>query len=220
MSWWVTDYLETFGRAFLLSYIVWVIGSIVLHELAHGWMAIRSGDDTPIATGHMTWNPHVHMGTFGLVMFALIGFAFGAMPTNPRRFRHRNDDAKVALAGPLTNLILAVTCVVLLVVWRRIAQNEAISDNLAINMYRFFVLGAQINFTLGILNLIPVMPLDGATVLARFSRVYRDLFTGEQARQMTMMLLIVILLFVSSHIFALASRLTKSLSDGLYGLLF
>jgi len=62
VNWWVIQVLDSFGPAFLASWIVWVIGSITLHELAHGWAAIWQGDRTPVLTGHMTWNPLVHMG--------------------------------------------------------------------------------------------------------------------------------------------------------------
>ena len=60
MDWWVAELLRD-SPMLLASWVVWVIGSIVLHELAHGWAAIRQGDDTPRALGHMTWNPIVHM---------------------------------------------------------------------------------------------------------------------------------------------------------------
>ncbi|HBS28903.1 MAG TPA: site-2 protease family protein, partial [Phycisphaerales bacterium] len=56
MTWWIAALLQS-NPALLVSWVVWVIGSIVLHELAHGWAAIAQGDRTPIETGHMTWNP-------------------------------------------------------------------------------------------------------------------------------------------------------------------
>ena len=59
-SWWVASVLDMpNGKVVLVSWVVLVIGSIVLHELAHGWAAIQRGDKTPIYTGHMTWNPLV-----------------------------------------------------------------------------------------------------------------------------------------------------------------
>lgn len=59
------------------GYALIVIFSITLHELAHGWAAIWQGDRTPIETGHMTWNPLVHMGWASLLMFAIVGIAWG-----------------------------------------------------------------------------------------------------------------------------------------------
>ncbi|MBT5381502.1 MAG: site-2 protease family protein, partial [Phycisphaerae bacterium] len=91
-----------------MSWIFWVLLSITLHELAHGWAAIWEGDKTPIETGHMSANPVVHMGRFSLIVFALIGFAWGLMPVRPWRFRHgRLGEAIVAIAGPAMNLALA-----------------------------------------------------------------------------------------------------------------
>src|SRR5262249_8984123 len=110
-NWWVAEIWNQ-SPVLLVSWIVWVIGSIVLHELAHGWAALWCGDRTPIETGHMTWNPLVHMGQMSLLMFALVGIAWGQMPVDPSRFRGRYDDAKVALAGPLMNLALAITALV------------------------------------------------------------------------------------------------------------
>lgn len=76
-GWWVATIWET-SPFLLLGWIVWVIGSITLHELAHGWAAIRCGDRTPIETGHMTANPIVHMGPMSLIVFGLFGIAWGA----------------------------------------------------------------------------------------------------------------------------------------------
>ena len=88
--------------------VVTVIISIVLHELAHGWAAIWQGDDTPKMAGHMTADPMVHMGGMSLLMLALVGMAFGAMPVNPRNFRSRFGDALVSAAGPAMNFLLAL----------------------------------------------------------------------------------------------------------------
>lgn len=215
-SWWVTNALETRGPAYLLSHIFWVIFSIVLHELAHGWTAVRSGDDTPIATGHMTWNPAVHMGTFGLIVFALTGFVFGAMPINPRRFRGRYDDAKVAFAGPEVNFILAFGSAIALAFWVRFG-GDLVQEAAYSKIIDFFWIGAWLNFFLALFNLIPVEPLDGATVLARFSRTYRNLFMGENARNISMMLFIVVFVFASTPISRFAGRLTKAVSEMVLG---
>lgn len=200
----------------MLSHIFWVILSIVLHELAHGWTAIRSGDDTPIATGHMTWNPAVHMGTFGLIVFALTGFVFGSMPTNPRRFRGRYDDAKVAFAGPEMNFILAFGSAIALAFWVRFG-GDLVQEAAYSKISDFFWIGAWLNFVLALFNLIPVEPLDGATVLARFSRTYRNLFMGENARNISMMLFIVVFLFAGKPISQFAVRLTNAVSEMILG---
>ena len=88
-GWWMSDMWQNGQSVELVSWVWWVIFSICLHELGHGVAAIWEGDDTPIRTGHMTWNPLVHMGGMSLLIFALVGFAWGLMPVNPGNFRHR-----------------------------------------------------------------------------------------------------------------------------------
>src|SRR6056297_3003392 len=97
-GWWISDLLSNQsinGQVWVVSWAVWVILSICLHELAHGWTAIRLGDDTPVVTGHMTWNPIVHMGAFSLFVFAFIGIAWGQMPINPSKLRGRYAESVV-----------------------------------------------------------------------------------------------------------------------------
>ncbi|MDP7006011.1 MAG: hypothetical protein QF718_07365, partial [Phycisphaerales bacterium] len=87
-GWWVHELWNAGRGTELVSWIFWVIASITLHELAHGWAAIWEGDDTPRVTGHMSANPIVHMGLPSLILFLILGIAWGMMPVNPYRFRH------------------------------------------------------------------------------------------------------------------------------------
>ena len=75
-GWWVAD-MWSESPARLISWVFWVILSVTLHELAHGVAALWQGDRTPEETGHMTWNPLVHMGQWSLIMFVLVGIAWG-----------------------------------------------------------------------------------------------------------------------------------------------
>jgi Zn-dependent protease len=193
---------------------------VVLHELAHGVAALRAGDRTPVETGHMTWNPVVHMGLSGLIMFALIGVTWGFMPVNPSRFRGRFDDAKVALAGPLTNLWLALFAVaaagIMVALDRRGVIDLGVSS-VASNVLVFFRLGAELNLVLVALNLLPIPPLDGSRILASFSRGYRDLVNQPQAAGASLIILLVIFFFGGSFFFGYAHRgatfLMVSLAD-------
>ena len=123
-TWWVHDlYLQ--GRTVeLISWIFWVIFSIVLHELSHGWAALWQGDDTPRRLGHMTANPIVHMGGLSLLVFALIGIAWGVMPTDPSRYRWgRRGRVFVAAAGPAMNValsLIALTTLATLIISKKI----------------------------------------------------------------------------------------------------
>ena len=85
-GWWMADLWQQ-NPMLLCSWVFWVILSICLHELGHGYAAIKCGDDTPRLSGHMTLNPIVHMGVPSLVMFAIVGIAWGMMPVDPSRFR-------------------------------------------------------------------------------------------------------------------------------------
>lgn len=179
-TWWVTTALDVGGPVLLVSWVVWVIGSITLHELSHGWTAIRHGDTTPIETGHMTWNPLVHMGSTSLLMFAIVGIAWGLMPVNPARLRGRYGDAKVAAAGPMMNIALALASIVggtvVLALVRGGMQHGQRAGPTLHNFFMFFMIGAALNIALALFNLVPVPPLDGWRILASLSPGFRRLF--------------------------------------------
>jgi len=185
----------------LVSWIVWVIGSIVLHELAHGWMAIRFGDSTPRDTGHMTWNPMVHMGGMSLLMFAFVGIAWGQMPVNPRRFRGRNAEMWVSAAGPLMNLFLAVVAIVCGGLW--LVFHEP-GTALHVNMFVFFSLGAMLNLFLMAFNLLPIPPLDGSTILASKWGTYRDLLRNPNFGSIMLLAFVFLFLRGGQYLFSWA----------------
>ena len=159
------------SQLFFGCVVVTVIISIVLHELAHGWAAIWQGDDTPQQQGHMTADPMVHMGGTSLLMLVLVGFAFGAMPVNPRNFKDKYGDALVSVAGPAMNFLLALVSLIALGLWLKMegiaAEGFARNCQLLLTVFGYF------NIALGIFNLLPVPPLDGSTVLGAFVPAYR-----------------------------------------------
>lgn len=178
-TWWVSDLFER-DPALLVAWVFWVIFSITLHELGHGWAAIRYGDRTPIETGHMTWNPRVHMGKMSLLLFALVGIAWGAMPVNPSRLRgaRGHADAVVAAAGPAMNLGLAALCVVGGALWLAYGGSAGLPDSADRFIRTFLRAGAFLNVALLLLNLAPVPPLDGSRILASYSRGYAALMSN------------------------------------------
>ncbi|CAG1009612.1 hypothetical protein PHYC_03725 [Phycisphaerales bacterium] len=164
--WWVSD-IWAQSHTWLIAWVAWVIVSITLHELGHGYVAMLCGDDVPLRSGHMTWNPLVHIPwPTAWVMFALFGFTWGLMPVQPANFRGRYDDAKVAFAGPAVNLILAMLCLVLVVLWVTRMQN--VNDDLHQKVYLVLRVGLTINLMGFFFNLLPVPPLDGSRILADF----------------------------------------------------
>jgi Zn-dependent protease len=184
--------------AFLVSWVVLVVFSIVVHELAHGWMAMRCGDDVPLHSGHMTINPFVHIPPFAWIMFLLVGITWGLMPTNPSNYRRRYDEAMVAFAGPLSNLILAIFFSLGTVLWVKHGTG-VINAEFYGNMERFLWLGTLLNMVLFAFNLIPVPPLDGSRILGNFVPAFDRLWQGERGQ------IVMIVVFVG--LFLIAGRI-------------
>ncbi|MDP7009114.1 MAG: site-2 protease family protein [Phycisphaerales bacterium] len=190
-GWWVHD-LWNAGRATeLVAWIFWVLASISLHELAHGWAAIWEGDDTPRVTGRMTANPVVHMGIPSIAVFFIIGLAWGMMPVNPYRFRHGKwGRILVSAAGPFMNLALAfVTLTALGILASQTGENE--------NMHHlmiFLFTGGFLNFVLFAFNLLPIPPLDGSTILANLFPEIGKLYSKPQAPMVGMFLMLMLVM--------------------------
>ena len=192
MNWWVHSAWEQ-GPVYLISWIFWVLFAITLHELAHGWAALWEGDTTPRDLNRLTANPLVQMGQTSLIVFALIGFAWGMMPVRPDRFRHgRLGEALVAFAGPAMNLVLAfVSLTVCGILFATIDMTAQWTRSVGV----FLLLGGFLNVILFALNLLPVPPLDGSRILAAASMEIRRLYMQPQAQIVSFALLLMIFLF-------------------------
>jgi Zn-dependent protease len=151
----------------IFEFIV-LIFSAVLHEIAHGYEAEKLGDDTARKAGRLTLNPLVHLDLFGSFLMPVLlyiasggTFFFAAakpVPYNPNNLKNpRTGSAKIALAGPLTNLGLALIFGILV----RIAIYLPVSDFLL----QLLGIICLINILLGIFNLVPIPPLDGSRIL-------------------------------------------------------
>lgn len=173
------QYLES-NPVFYASVVVGMIVSIVLHELAHGWAAIRQGDDTPRLLGHMTPNPVTHMGPIGLGAVFLIGIGWGMMPVNRTNFRSRYGDAIVSFAGPAINLVLAAVGLAALGLWQRNGGIDLTDTQANLQMALFFF--GYLNIALFIFNLAPVPPLDGCRILANFNHRYDRWLVENEAQ--------------------------------------
>lgn len=198
-----------------MSWIFWVIFSITLHELAHGWTALWQGDPTPRRLGRMTGNPLVHMGGWSLLIFAIIGIAWGLMPTDPSRYRwRRRGRIVVAGAGPAMNIALALVALTLLILWLRVGpQSTELYRNLAI----FLWTGGKLNLVLALFNLLPIPPLDGSEILKGLSfRAYR-LYQHPQAPMIGMLLVLVIFVTDLGELFWMAAMFPAGLYVELVG---
>jgi Zn-dependent protease len=190
-------------QLFYVSWVITVIFSITLHELAHGWMALRRGDRTPADLERMTINPLVHMGPFSLVALLVLGIAWGQMPIDPSRLRGRYGEAIVAAAGPATNLVLAILGLTALGLWIRLGAepNTVFLENLR----KFLWVFGAANFVLCLFNLLPLPPLDGSRILANFHRGYA-MFISDPAHQGVLMFAFAMIFVFGSGIFTLAYR--------------
>ena len=190
-GWWVHDLYQVGRTVELISWIFWVIFAITLHELAHGWAALWQGDDTPRRLGRMTANPLVHMGPTSLLVFAIIGIAWGMMPVDPSRFRwRRRGRIVVSAAGPAMNIALALIALTILIVW--LALGPQSKPTVYRNVTVFLWTGGWLNLILALLNLLPVPPLDGSSILAGLSRRMYQLYQRPQAQMIGMFLIIVV----------------------------
>ncbi len=154
--------------------IIPVLFAITLHEVAHGWVAMRLGDPTAKMLGRLTLNPIRHIDPIGTVLLPLIfiitlGFAIGyakPVPITEANLRNpRRDMAWVALAGPASNLLMAI-------LWMVIGSLGFTILNSGWEGARFLIysgaIGALVNILLMVLNLLPIPPLDGSRVVSSF----------------------------------------------------
>jgi Zn-dependent protease len=190
-QWWVHRLVEQGEITLLIAWTFWVIFSICMHELAHGWAALWQGDDTPRQMGHMNMNPLVHMGGWSLLAFALIGIAWGAMPVNPANFRDRRwGRLYVAAAGPAMNLAIAFVMLLVTAVWVRHSTGRFdFDDDVTVVLFT----GIWLNLLLMLLNLLPIAPLDGSRILGAFSWRLEQFFNTPQAQMFGLFALIVLI---------------------------
>ncbi len=159
----------------LMVYFVPFLFALCFHEVAHGWVAKLRGDNTALMMGRLTMNPLVHMdliGTFILPLMAILNPGFGIffgwakpVPVNERNLKNpRVDMFWIALAGPASNLLLALISAG--VMWGLTKTIMAsVYYRPAIEFLNVFI---SINLFLAVFNSIPLHPLDGGKILARF----------------------------------------------------
>lgn len=146
-------------------WIICVVLAISIHEFSHAYAGLLEGDDTAQKMGRLTFNPLAHIDWMGLLLLVVVGFGWGKpVPFNPYNLKHKRwGPAFVAIAGPLSNLIMIVIAGVLLRILLTVTGINP--DNLLI---AFLILLIQINLILMLFNLVPIPPLDGSKILYSF----------------------------------------------------
>lgn len=204
----------------LITFPVFVM-SIVVHECAHGLVALWNGDPTAKERGRLTLNPLRHVDPVGSIILPAVllltraPFLFGwakPVPIDAARLRHPpNDQVKVALAGPASNALLALGFAAL----ARVAPEAGFFAPLKLMGYA----GVVWNCALGLFNLIPIPPLDGSWVLMRFLPL-RHIIVLQQFRLAGMVLVVALLSIpvIANAILYTPLRLAVRACLGLFGM--
>jgi len=148
-----------------------MVFAITVHEVAHGWVASKLGDQTARILGRLTLNPIKHIDPVGTILVPLVMKLFGGpifgwakpVPVDWRNLRRpKQDMAWVALAGPMANLLMVL-------IWALLLKLILVFNNVSVGpvmaLMEMAKAGVQVNAFLMILNLIPIPPLDGSRVL-------------------------------------------------------
>jgi Zn-dependent protease len=166
--------LETLQRILFVAPVL--LFSVIAHEYAHGYAALKQGDPTAKSLGRLTWNPAKHIDLYMTVILPLImlvasngRIALGGakpVPVDPRNYRnYKRGDIIVSLAGVFTNFLLALACTGVIAIVGLLARvAPSLAPTLAI-VQAVLVIGIGINLILIAFNLLPIPPLDGSHVV-------------------------------------------------------
>ncbi len=213
--------MPTFILSLLLSLPI-ILLSLSVHESAHGYVAYKLGDPTARNFGRITLNPAKHLDPIGFICMIFAGFGWAKpVPVNSRNFKKpRRDIALVGLAGPLSNLLLAV---IFLLLYRFVGFGWLVTlpvktefqANLILLTINFLYTGIYMNLTLAVFNLLPVPPLDGSRILYPLlpPRTYYKIIQHQRTISLVVMLLLVL-----GPLSYLISLVTGFIMQGLFAL--
>jgi len=203
-----------FDFVWMLKSIPAVVIGLTVHELAHAYTAYKLGDSTAKDQGRLTLNPVKHMDPLGFLLIVVAGFGW-AKPVifNPDNLKKRHrDEILIALAGPVSNFVLALIFLVLARVLYAFPVFQGTDAGLA--TVNLLILWAILNFGLFVFNLIPIPPLDGSHLYTTFLKNTNPRLFGLFYRYGTLGLLAVILFQNATKIEILPlSPLIRGLTD-------
>jgi len=178
--------LNTQAITFLLTVPIFLV-SLTIHEYAHGWMAYRYGDDTAKRMGRLTLNPLAHISLLGTIILPLL-VHFGWAKPVPVNFSilSKSQIFKVAVAGPVANLLLALLLTIIFHLFR-LAVIPPLGN--------FVLLAILFNIVLAVFNLIPIPPLDGSRMVYARLKSPQAIDTYRRFSQFGMLILIGFLMF-------------------------
>lgn len=183
-----------------------------IHELAHGWVAYKLGDNTAKLQGRLTFNPLKHLSPIGTLMIFLFGIGYAnPVPINANNFKKpKQGVALTALAGPISNLLMGFVSVFFCYA---IASKLTSPTGLGYAVASFFGFSASVNVSLAVFNLIPIPPLDGSKVLA-VALPYKAYYKYMQYEQYIMIALMVLLFcgVLDRPIFWLSEKMMQFIS--------
>ena len=165
---------DIFSREGLITFLYTLpalVLSLSIHEYAHAWVAYKLGDISQKIRGRLTLNPLAHIDPIGFIAIVLVGVGWGKPVTvDDRNFKDsRKGMMLTSLAGPASNLLLAILVTIILKLLMVFGVMNSIinsnTGNIILNMLLYVI---QFNIVFGIFNLIPLPPLDGSKVLAYF----------------------------------------------------
>ncbi|KHD88763.1 MAG: Zn-dependent protease [Bdellovibrio sp. ArHS] len=189
-------------------YFIPFLFALCFHEYAHGWVARRRGDNTAEMMGRLTMNPLAHMDMIGTLVLPIISIVLATpiffgwakpVPVNERNLKNpRVDMFWIALAGPLSNILLAVVGSTLIALVAKYFLGASYASGL-IEILKTFIVT---NLFLAFFNILPLHPLDGGKVLARFLPAQLN-YKLEQNEHITSMILMALVLTGALRILAI-----------------
>lgn len=183
----------------IVFFVAVLMFSVIAHEVSHGYMAQYLGDSTARFAGRLTMNPLKHIDPIGSILVPLVmvlshtGFVFGwakPVPYNPYNLRDQKwGDAKVAIAGPLTNFGIALIFAIIL----------RVESGLSGSMLELMHVIVIVNIVLGVFNLVPIPPLDGSKVLMNLLP-FRYRYIGDYLERYSLVFFLIFVLFLWPYV--------------------